>query len=235
MNLLILEPADLLSPDRARVTGRQLIHAREILKAQGGTTLRVGVLNGAMGRAEVTALDEHGLELSLTLGEAPPAKVPLTLVLALPRPKVLNRVLASAASLGVARLILLNAWKVEKAYWKSPRMEAANLREQLILGLEQARDTVLPELQVERLFRPFVEDRLPALLVGASGWVADPSGASPCPRQVPGPSVLAVGPEGGWIPSELASLQQAGLQAIHLGPRILRTETALATLIGRLS
>ncbi|HJW33306.1 MAG TPA: 16S rRNA (uracil(1498)-N(3))-methyltransferase [Holophagaceae bacterium] len=234
MNLLILEAGDLIAPDRARVTGRRLVHAREILKAQGGTTLRAGLLGGAMGRAQVAKLDEEGLELALAWDEAPPAKLPLTLLLALPRPKVLNRVLASAASLGVARLVLLNAWKVEKAYWKSPRMEPANLREQLILGLEQARDTALPDLQVERLFKPFVEDRLPHLLAGATGFVADPTGEEPCPRGLSGPTVLAVGPEGGWIPSELESLRRAGLRGIHLGPRILRTETALASLIGRL-
>lgn len=234
MNLLILEAGDLVAPDRARVTGRRLVHAREILKAQGGSTLRAGLLGGAMGTAKVLTLDEEALELALTVDEAPPAKLPLTLLLALPRPKALNRVLASASSMGVARIVLLNAWKVEKAYWKSPRMEPGNLREQLILGLEQARDTELPELWVERLFKPFVEDRLPALMYGAEGLVADPSGVDACPRKLSGPTVLAVGPEGGWITAELVSLRLAGLRSVHLGPRILRTETALAALIGRL-
>ncbi len=234
MNLLLLESGDLLAPDRARVAGRRLVHAREVLKAQGGSTLRVGVMDGPMGTAQVLALGDEALELALRLEEAPPPKLPLTLLLALPRPKVLNRVLASAASLGVARIVLLNAWKVEKAYWKSPRMDPANLRAQLTLGLEQARDTVLPELGVERLFKPFVEERLPALLHGAVGIVADPSGEGDCPRSLSGPTVLAVGPEGGWIPAELESLRRAGFNAVHLGPRILRTETALACLIGRL-
>jgi RsmE family RNA methyltransferase len=234
MNLLLLEPEDLLTAQRARVTGRRLVHAREILKAQGGDLLRVGRLDGPMGRARVLELGDDFLELSLELDERPPVKLPLTLLLALPRPKVLNRVLASAASLGVARIVLLNAWKVEKAYWKSPRMELGNLREQLVLGLEQARDTVLPELSVERLFKPFVEDRLPGLLAGATGLVADPSGLEACPKALGSAAVLAVGPEGGWIPAELDSLQRAGLRCIHLGPRILRTETALAALVGKL-
>lgn len=236
MNLLLLEPEDLLAPDLARIQGRRFRHAQEVLRSQGGATLRVGLLGGAMGTGRVVALAADHLTLAITLSEPPPPKLALTLLLALPRPKVLNRVLASATSLGVSRLVLLNAWKVEKAYWKSPKMAEANLREQLILGLEQARDTVLPHLELARLFRPFVEDRLPGLLPsGTQGWVADPSAQDLCPRAVGGPGLLAIGPEGGWIPAELQSLKAAGLAPVSLGPRVLRTETALATLVGRLS
>ncbi len=235
MNLLLLEPDDLRAPGLARIQGRRLRHAQEVLNSQGGDTLRVGVIGGGMGTGRVRAITASHLDLEFEASELPPPKVPLTLLLALPRPKVLNRVLASATSLGVARIILLNAWKVEKAYWKSPRMSPENLREQLILGLEQARDTMLPEVELARLFRPFVEDRLPALVSPGRAWVADPSGSRPCPRAMVGPSLLAIGPEGGWIPGELESLERAGLEPVHLGPRILRTETALAALMGRLS
>jgi 16S rRNA (uracil1498-N3)-methyltransferase len=236
MNLLLLEPEDLLAPGLARIQGRRLRHAQEVLQSQGGDALRVGVLGGGLGSGRVREITVEHLELEFEAAEPPPPKVPLTLLLALPRPKVLNRVLASAASLGVARIILLNAWKVEKAYWKSPRMAPDNLREQLILGLEQARDTVLPEVEFARLFRPFVEDRLPALVPpGGQAWVADPAGTRPCPRGVEGDCLLAIGPEGGWIPAEVESLVKAGLEPVHLGSRILRTETALAALVGRLS
>jgi len=235
MNLLLLEPEDLLGPDLARVTGRRFEHAVQVLRAQGGSRLRVGVLGGLQGLAEVVAQTGTHLDLRLHLEEPPPPKLPLDLLLALPRPKVLNRVLASAASLGVARIVLLNAWKVEKAYWKSPRMEPSNLGAQLRLGLEQARDTVLPELRLARLFRPFVEEELPALVAGRRALLADPAGAGPCPRDLDRPTVLAIGPEGGWVPAELGSFRAAGFEAVTLGPRILRTETALAALVGRLA
>jgi RsmE family RNA methyltransferase len=48
------------------------------------------------------------------------------------------------------------------------------------------------------------------------------------------PVTLAIGPEGGWIEAEVQSLIRAGLKPLDLGPRILRTETALAALVGRL-
>lgn len=234
MNLVLLLPEDLVAPDRAVLTGRRLAHVREVHRAGLGDDLTVGLLDGAMGRGRVLRLDEAALELALTLDQAPPPKLPLTLVIAVPRPKVLNRVVAAAASLGAARLVLLNAWKVEKAYWASPRMKPENLRDQLILGLEQAKDTVLPELRLARLFRPFVEDELPGLLAGGTGLLAHPGAGAVAPKALAVPVTLAIGPEGGWIDAEVQSLLKAGLQPLDLGPRILRTETALAVLVGKL-
>ena len=234
MNLVLLFPEDLVTSRLARLTGRRLQHVREVHRAQVGSELTVGLLGGAMGRGRVVQVDDAALELELTLEQAPPPKLPLTLVVAVPRPKVLNRVVAAAASLGAARLVLLNAWKVEKAYWASPRMKPESLREQLILGLEQAKDTVLPELHLARLFRPFVEDELPRLVAGGSGLMAHPGTGAVAPKIMATPITLAIGPEGGWIEAEVQSLLRAGLQPLDLGPRILRTETALASLVGKL-
>lgn len=234
MNLVLLLPEDLVGPDLARLTGRRLAHVREVHRAAVGDELSVGLLGGTMGRGRVLRLDDEALELTLILDQPPPPKLPLTLVIALPRPKVLNRVVAAATSLGAARIVLLNAWKVEKAYWASPRMRAESLREQMILGLEQAKDTVLPELSAARLFRPFVETELPTLLLGGTGLMAHPGTGGPVPKSLVAPITLAIGPEGGWIEAEVQSLLNAGLRPLDLGPRILRTETALAALVGRL-
>jgi 16S rRNA (uracil1498-N3)-methyltransferase len=234
MNLVLLQPEDLISSDRACLTGRRLQHVREVHRAKVGDQLVVGLLGGKMGRGRVLRLDDEALELALILEQDPPPKLPLTLVLALPRPKVLNRVVAAASSLGAARIVLLNAWKVEKAYWASPKVKEANLRQQLLLGLEQAKDTVLPELRLARLFRPFVEDELPGLLDGGTGLMAHPGTGKAVPKALVAPITVAIGPEGGWIEAEVQSLLQAGLRPLDLGPRILRTETALAALVGRL-
>ena len=234
MNLVLLLPEDLVAPDRARLTGRRLAHVREVHRAVVGKELAVGLLGGAMGRGRVLHLDAEVLELEVSLDQAPPPKLPLTLVVALPRPTVLNRILVAATSLGAARLVLLNAWKVEKSYWGSPRLGPESLREQLLLGLEQAKDTVLPELRLARLFRPFLEDDLPSLLEGGTGLLAHPGSGEGAPAVLAAPVTLAIGPEGGWVDAEVESLLRAGLKPLDLGPRILRTETALAALVGRL-
>jgi RsmE family RNA methyltransferase len=233
MNLLILREED-WTGGTVRLTGRRLNHVLEVHRARPGDELAVGLLGGAMGRGRVLRLDDQALELDVVLDQAPPPKLPLTLVLALPRPKVLNRVLAAATSLGVARIYLVNAWKVEKSYWHSPRLAEANLLLQRVLGLEQARDTRLPELHLRRLLRPFAEDELPGLLQGSLALLAHPGSAAPCPREVAGPATLVIGPEGGFIPAEVELLTRSGCRAVHLGERILRVETAVAALVGRM-
>jgi RsmE family RNA methyltransferase len=145
---------------------------------------------------------------------------------------VLNRVVASVASLGIKRLFLINAWRVEKSYWKSPRLD--DLGNQAILGLEQAKDTVAPSIELRRFFRPFVEEELAAIARDTRALVAHPGASQECPRNLREPATLAIGPEGGFIAEEIASLERIGFTAVHLGPRILRVETAVAAIIGRL-
>ena len=183
---------------------------------------------------ELLSLNAEQAELQISLDTPPPAKLPLTLLLAVPRPKMLKRVLQTVASMGVPRLILLNSYRVEKSFWQTPFLQPEAIREQLILGLEQARDTVLPEVSIEKRFKPFVEDRLPAISADTLGLVGHPGDYPACPRAVSEPVTLAIGPEGGWIPYEVDKLQEAGLAPVQLGERILRVETAVPALLARL-
>jgi len=172
--------------------------------------------------------------MSVSLNTDPPLPLPLRLILALPRPKVLNRSIAAAASMGIRHIDLINAWRVEKAYWHSPKLSEQNLREQLILGLEQAGDTILPTIRLQRLFAPFVREDLSRELHGKLALLAHPTAEREVPRHVTGPVVLAIGPEGGFIDREANTFREIGFEAVSLGPRILRVETALAVLVGRL-
>ncbi|WP_172143390.1 MULTISPECIES: 16S rRNA (uracil(1498)-N(3))-methyltransferase [Pseudomonas] len=234
MNLLLLEDGDFVAADRARLSGRRLKHLHEVHRAAVGDSLRVGRLNGLMGTGQLLRLDAEQAELSIELDQSAPAKLPLTLLLALPRPKMLRRVLQTISAMGVPRVVLLNSYRVEKSFWQTPFLEPAAVREQLILGLEQARDTVLPEIIIEKRFKPFVEDRLPALAAGSLGLIGHPGAYPACPRAVDQAVTLAIGPEGGWIPYEVEMLQEAGLQPVQLGERILRVETAVTALLARL-
>ena len=234
MNLLLLEEADFIAADRVVLSDRRFTHMQAIHRVAVGDSLRVGRLGGLMGQARVERLEGHEAELSLSFDQAPPAKLPLTLVLALPRPKMLRRVFQTIATMGVPRLVLVNSYRVEKSFWQTPFLDPDNIRENLILGLEQARDTVLPEVIIEKRFKPFVEDRLPAIAAGTLGLVGHPGNHPPCPRGVDEPVTLAIGPEGGWIPYEVDLLGKAGLAPVQLGERILRVETAVTALLARL-
>ncbi|MCQ4346368.1 16S rRNA (uracil(1498)-N(3))-methyltransferase [Pseudomonas stutzeri] len=235
MNLLLLEDGDLVATDRAVLRGRRLKHLDEVHRAAVGDRLRVGRLGGLMGAGRILRLDANEAEIAIeSLDRSPPAKLPVTLLLALPRPKMLKRTLQTVASMGVAHLVLLNSYRVEKSFWQTPFLTPAAIREQLILGLEQARDTVLPEVVIEKRFKPFVEDRLPLLAAGSLGLVGHPGDFPACPRAVDGAVTLAIGPEGGWIPYEVDKLREAGLAPVQLGERILRVETAVPVLLSRL-
>ena len=227
MNLILLFDDDFFAESRVRLTGRRLQHVRDVHRGLLGDELVAGIANGRIGRGTITKLDPDALEMEIALDRDAPPALPLTLILALPRPKVLNRVIAGAASLGIKRIVLINAWRVEKSYWSSPRLSSENLRMQSILGLEQARDTVLPSIETRRFFRPFVEDELPSLARDTRALVAHPHAREACPRDVREPVTLVIGPEGGFIDAEIASLEAAGFAPVTIGKRILRVETAV--------
>lgn len=234
MNLILLEENDFTAPNTVTLVGRRLQHVLAVHRASVGDTLRVGLINGLMGDGVISSLDTDALQLSVRLTLAPPAKQSVILLLALPRPKMLKRILQMVTTLGIEQLILLNSYRVEKSFWQSPWLSEAAIREQLVLGLEQARDTVLPGVTLAPRFKPFVEDQLPALLEGRCGWLGHPIDGATCPADVREPQLLAIGPEGGFIPYEIEMLQRAGLQTIDLGPRILRVETAVAVALAKL-
>ncbi len=234
MNLVLLEQDDFTDDGHARLMGRRLEHVRKVHRAAVGSELRVGVLGGMTGRGRIERMDTDALEMTVHLDTSPPVALPVRLILALPRPKVLNRTIAAAVSMGIREIDLINSWKVEKSYWNSPKLSAENLRQQAILGLEQGGDTILPAIRLHPLFAPFVREELPKLLESRLALLAHPQEALPCPRAVANPVVLAIGPEGGFIAREVETFLEIGFTPVSLGHRILRVETAVACLIGRL-
>jgi RsmE family RNA methyltransferase len=235
VNCLLVEPSE-WDPEsgRARIGGRRRRHAEEILRASVGDRLRVGVVGGRLGSGRILALDPMQLELELTLDEDPPPKRPFELVLALPRIPVFRRLVATAASLGVERLLVVGTARTEKSFWQSHDVADAAIRERLLLGLEQARDTILPKVELVRHFETLVEHVLRPGLVGRRGILAHPGAATPCPHQVSGPVTLFVGPEGGLVDDEVERLASIGFEPVHLGARILRVEPVIPLLVGRL-
>jgi RsmE family RNA methyltransferase len=234
LNLLLFNDSDRVAPDRIVLRDRRLQHLLQVHRASSGDTLRVGEIDGLMGDGEILDINDEVAILAITLHQPPPAKLPLRLVLALPRPKMLRRILRSVAEFGVAELHLINSFRVEKSYWQSPVLGVGSMREYLLQGLEQSRDTGIPMVRCHRRFKPFVEDFLPGLVEERRALLAHPGQHPPCPRDVAGETLLVIGPEGGFIPYEVEKLQQGGCEVVSLGPRILRVENAVSSVLGRL-
>jgi 16S rRNA (uracil1498-N3)-methyltransferase len=238
VNLVLLEPSEVDDKGCARVSDRRAQHLRTVLGVSVGRQLRVGVTDGRLGVAEVLEDSPSGILLRVTLaGRAPPPPA-VRLVLAIPRPKVLSRVLQSIAALGVEHIDLVNAWKVEKSYFESPRLTPGAMTADLRLGAEQARDPRLPTVEVHRLFVPFVRERLGSPGSGELRLLAQPDAEAPLESAVLGRRyegvIVAVGPEGGWVESERTSLQNAGFTPLRVSDRVLRVETAVASVLSQL-
>lgn len=236
MNLILLEPPDFVADDRVVLRDRRLAHVRDVHRAVIGDTLRVGRLGGLIGAGTIVALGDEHLELEVRLDSEPPPPLPVTLVLAMPRPHSLRKVLQQAAAMGVKRFHLFNCARVEQSYFTAGAARPDGVAEELRLGLEQARDTILPTVAVHpQKFHRFLADVWPTLAADpANTFVAHPEpGAAPCPRAVAGPVTLVVGPEGGLVPAEVERLRVLATP-VDLGPRILRVETAVVALLARL-
>lgn len=234
MNLVLLFKDDFISSARVQLKDRRRDHIAKILKSKSGDLISVGLCDGKVGKGTVVQIGETVL-LDVVLNEKPPAALALTLILALPRPHMFKRALAFAASLGIKKIVILNFVRVEKSLWNSSTLKPENIREQLLLGLEQSRDTILPEVVIKKNFKVFVKQELPALLKGSLGLLAHPGGQDSCPRAIEQKVTLVIGPEGGIVPSELTLLQEAGFKTVDLGPRILRVDAVLPYIVGKLA
>ena len=235
MNLVLLFSEDFKKGEnRVRLTGRRHNHILEVHKVKLGDKLCVGCVDGKIGTGKVVTIDRQSVVLEVDLTDHPPPALTLTLVMALPRPQVVKRTLLCASSLGIKKIIFLNFFRVEKSLWQSSSLTEGAVRDQLVLGLEQAKDTVLPEVVLRKRFKIFVEDELPDLIKGSLPIVAHPGASHPCPRNVKQPITLLIGPEGGLIDYELEQLAQLGFKAVDLGPRILRVESVLPFIVGKL-
>ena len=253
MNLILIFPDELVPDNTVRLADERAKHIRSVLRAQTGKTLRIGLLNGPFGAGTVTEISDESVTLSCVWEAAAPPRPPIDLLLAMPRPKVLKRLWAQFAALGLGRIFITNAEKVEKYYFDTHILDPDFYNVRLIEGLQQARDTRLPEVTIVRRLCSFLENDLDAVFPrSGKKLLADPSGAQNLfqtlekslenfPTTCDAASVigkrvlLGIGPEGGWTPAELELFKAHGFEVFGMGPRILRTDTACIALLSQLS
>lgn len=234
MNLVLLENTDFIDDGYIVLKGRRFKHLITVNKVMKNHRLVCGLLNDKIGTGLITKISNHFLEMKIHLDTAPPTPLPLTLVLALPRPKMLKRIIENVTSMGVKKIYLINSWRVEKSFWQSPLLKEDQLRKYMILGLEQSRDTILPQIYQKRFFTRFVNEELPGISKNSLCITAHPKALKNCPSGVNKDITLVIGPEGGFIDIEVATLEKQGFFSYHIGQRILKVETAVTYLISRL-
>jgi len=238
VNLVLLDPSEVDDNEHARVSDRRAQHLRTVLGVSQGRQLRVGITDGRLGTAEVLEVCPTVIRMRVVLtGRAPPPPA-VRLVLALPRPKVLSRVLQSVVALGVEHIDLVNAWRVQRSYFDSPKLTRESIAADLWLGAEQAGDPRLPSVEIHRLFVPFIEERFRVAASRELRLVAQPGAEAPLESAAVGTgyrtAIVAVGPEGGWIAAEQTSLGEVGFTPVRVSDRVLRVETAVASVLSQL-
>ncbi|MEM9558338.1 MAG: RsmE family RNA methyltransferase [Acidobacteriota bacterium] len=251
MNLLLLEAAEVGDDGRVELAGRRAEHLRKVLKVGVGDAVRAGVIDGARGTARVASVAPGAVAVVFEPGDAVDdgtdgdplesrraRRPPLDLLVALPRPQVLHRVLQTAAVLGVRRLDLVNAWRVEKSYFQSPSATPERIRRELRLGAEQGMTTRLPVATLHPRLLPALE-RLASEQVDELCLLAHPNAPRPIEDLVRGraarrPVRLAIGPEGGWVEREVATFRDHGFDVVDLGPWVLRVEFAVAAALAQI-
>ncbi len=212
-------------------------HILTVLHGEVGQIIKTGEVNGLIGTSEIIAI-EKGPVVTVRCSHTDESLKPwVDLILAPPRPRVMKRLLPQLTTLGVGRIFLVGAKKVEKDFWGATLLKEENYRPLLIDGLMQAGTSFLPTLATRRNFRAFLRDELDTLFPASLRLVAHPSSLIPPASSLPPhPSslLLAIGPEGGWTDDEVSLLEEYGFKRYSLGSRILRTDTAAIALLAQL-
>ena len=246
MNLVLVDKSQCGADDSIALDDRQARHLLEVLKVKPGSEVSVGIVNGPIGRARVSHCNASDCAVALewlpaSLADSSPPKLPLRLLIALPRPKVARRLVQTCAELGIAELHFINSYRVEKSYWQSPLLEPATIEQATRLGLEQCRDSQIMRVEFHSRFKPFIEDVFPALVGEDRCLLAHPKVLDNvtticepphCRQQT---LTVVVGPEGGFIDYEVERLLEAGCEHWQLGKRIYRVETVVPLIVGQLA
>lgn len=233
MNIVLLDPRQTTTKIWSITSSRQCEHLKTHVNVKVGDTLKVGIRDGKRYLAEIVAVEANAIRIQPIQEEVVPAKLSVTLIVAMPRPKVLRRLIMDSVTLGVEKIILLHSYRVDKSYWQTPFLQ--QLDQYLTLGLEQAGDTIVPKVEIYKRFKPFVEDILPHVIhADCPAYVAHPYAEEKMPFAIDHACTIIIGPEGGFIPYEIDLLRKNGCQAVSLGNRIIRTETVISYVLGRL-
>jgi 16S rRNA (uracil1498-N3)-methyltransferase len=225
VNLLLFEPEEILHP--LPPGDPRIRHVREVLRRRPGQSFDCGLIDGPRGRATVGEIDDTGLRLEFHWGDPPPPADPITLVVGLARPQTVRKILGEATALGVARIVFFPADKSERSYGDSRLWSSGEVRRLLIAGAEQAFCTRLPVVdRVNGLTEAMTIASPETIRLALDLYEATVPLSHVALPSLPPSAMLAVGAERGWSTAEREVLRAVGCTLVHLGGRVLRTETA---------
>ena len=234
MNIILFKNEEKTEDNLYLITDRNKIeHINLVIKAEVGDFIEAGEENGNLGKGKILKKREESVLFEFIPEKEPPVKLPVILICAVPRPKFLKRIIKDAVTIGVESIFFFIIWKIEKSFFESGIFDDKKIKEYIYIGLEQAKDTILPKIELKKSFKKFIEDELPEISKGAYKIVAHPGGTTLCPHSLNEKCIIFIGPEGGFTDYEIEMIENAGFEKVSIGERILRVETAIPFIIGK--
>jgi 16S rRNA (uracil1498-N3)-methyltransferase len=205
-------------------------HAAKVLRLRPGDQALLLNGQGLVCQAEISAVSRDARQVTCQIRERTLHREPSVrwhLYVAPPKGKTFDLVLRMATELGAWRIVpILCRYGVSR-----PEETSASWEQVLVTAMKQSVNPWLPAIESPCDFQ--------TALAGASGcgfYGAVPSEneeARPLPSDKPD-RCLWIGPEGGFTAEETTSLRLAGYQPLTVGRWVLRVETAVAALLGRI-
>lgn len=204
-------------------------HALRVLRLKAGDPVTLFNGNGREYPSRLVAGDPRAASVHVETVEAPAREslLRITLIQSLARGEKMDWIIQKATELGATRILPVTSERSEV------RLDGTRCEKRLdhwraiaVAACEQCGRNIVPEIRVPES----LEACLAAHPAGNMEirWMLHPGGTARLRNVGPVASdvVLAVGPEGGFSGNDLTALRQANFDALALGPRILRTETA---------
>ena len=216
-------------PTHAALTGDQALHLARVLRAEPGQVFDV-VAAGFLHRAEITSVTPDRVDFVLHEELQSDSALPLSLYLAVFKFDHLEWAIEKATELGVAQITPILARRTEKHLAQAATKRVERWRRIAHEASQQSRRTSVPTIADPIALKPaLAREQSLSLPEALKKSVPDSSESHPDAWDKPSQTIthtLAIGPEGGWTPEEMALFTQHIWTHVTLGPRILRAETA---------
>jgi len=244
MNSLIVFKDEFVDDGLVEIRAERAEYVQRAHDLKLGLEVRAAVFYGKRGRALVKALRPNKVTLEISVEQDPLPLNPVHLIVAVPRPQTVKKIVQLAATMGLERVHLIRTEKVVKSYLTSQALEAEQIEYNIVKGLEQSGGSLPPLVALHKRFKPFVEDALAGLLEEQEHVPLKLIAHTDCGEEglarislgsMDQPVYLAVGPESGWNEFEVEQFISRGFIPVGLGERTLRVETAVAVLLGQVA
>ncbi len=234
MNWIVFDKSE-LENDNLLLCDQRADHIISVLKLSCGHKVRVNCINGLKGSATIISINGRNVHLKCEL-KRKSKRSTIDLIIAMPRPKAMKRLWAQIAAIGVNRVFIINSQTVEQSYFDSHVLKFDNYHHLLKEGLSQSGESHIPEVKIYNKFNSLFDDIANINYSNHLKLVANPFAKFTIYEKSKiieefGKILIAVGPDGGWIKSEMDFFKKNKFEQVTLGKRVLRSDTAVIGLL----